>query len=97
VVRVSAHDAKESDMNATSLAVSVQSNDGLIVGVDLAKNVFQFCVADARWRPVEAQDLTRAQFERWFANRAVHRILWAVMTRGEAFDANHLSVKPMSA
>ena len=22
------------------------------------------------------------------------RILWAVMTRGEAFDANHLSVKP---
>jgi transposase len=25
------------------------------------------------------------------------RILWAVMTRGEAFDVNHLSVKPMSA
>lgn len=25
------------------------------------------------------------------------RILWAVMTRGEAFDANHLSVKPGSA
>ncbi len=24
------------------------------------------------------------------------RILWAVMTRGEAFDANHLSVKPVS-
>ena len=24
------------------------------------------------------------------------RILWAVMTRGEAFDANHLSVKPAS-
>jgi hypothetical protein len=22
------------------------------------------------------------------------RILWAVMTKGEAFDANHLSVKP---
>ena len=22
------------------------------------------------------------------------RILWAVMTRGEAFDANHLSLKP---
>lgn len=22
------------------------------------------------------------------------RILWAVMTRGDAFDANHLSVKP---
>jgi hypothetical protein len=25
------------------------------------------------------------------------RILWAVMTRGEAFDANHSSVKPVSA
>jgi len=25
------------------------------------------------------------------------RILWAVMTKGEAFDANHLSVKPASA
>ena len=25
------------------------------------------------------------------------RILWAVMTRGEAFDANHVSVKPASA
>lgn len=62
-------------MNATSLAVSVQSTDGLIVGVDLAKNVFQLCVADARWRPVEAQRLSRAQFERWFANRAVSRVL----------------------
>jgi len=25
------------------------------------------------------------------------RILWAVMTRGEAFDANHLSVKPLGS
>ena len=25
------------------------------------------------------------------------RILWAVMTKGEAFDANHLSVKPSAA
>jgi len=25
------------------------------------------------------------------------RILWAAMTRGEAFDANHPSVKPVSA
>ena len=25
------------------------------------------------------------------------RILWAVMTRGEAFDANHLSVKATTA
>ena len=25
------------------------------------------------------------------------RILWAVMTRGDAFDPNHLSVKPAGA
>ena len=25
------------------------------------------------------------------------RILWAVMTRGEAFDPNHLSAKPTAA
>ena len=62
-------------MNATSLAVSVQSTDGVIVGVDLAKNVFQLCVADAHWRPIESQRLTRAQFERWFANRAVARVV----------------------
>jgi transposase len=75
VVRVSAHDAKEPDMNATSLAVSVQPGAGVIVGVDLAKTVFQLCVADSHWRPVEAHRLTRAQFERWFANRAVSRVV----------------------
>jgi transposase len=42
-----------------------------IVGVDLAKSVFQLAVADGRWRVVEQQRLTRAQFERWFTNRAV--------------------------
>jgi transposase len=47
----------------------------VIVGVDLAKNVFQLCVADAAWRPVESQRLSRAQFERWFANRAVSRVV----------------------
>jgi transposase len=31
-----------------------------------------------------------------FANKNA-RILWAVMTRGEAFDANHLSIKPEGA
>jgi transposase len=75
VVRVSAHDTKESDMNATSLAVCVQSTAGVIVGVDLAKTVFALCVADARWRPVESHRLSRAQFERWFANRAVSRVV----------------------
>ena len=42
-----------------------------IVGVDLAKSVFQLAVADGNWRVVEQQRLTRTQFERWFANRAV--------------------------
>ena len=42
-----------------------------IVGVDLAKSVFQLAVADSNWRIVERQRLTRAQFERWFVNRGV--------------------------
>jgi len=42
-----------------------------IVGVDLAKTVFQLAIADANWRVVDRQRLTRTQLERWFANRAV--------------------------
>jgi transposase len=42
-----------------------------VVGVDLAKSVFQIAIADADWRIVEQQRLTRTQMERWFANRAV--------------------------
>lgn len=42
-----------------------------VVGVDLAKSVFQLAIADANWRVVDRQRLTRTQFERWFANRAV--------------------------
>ena len=42
-----------------------------VVGVDLAKSVFQIAIADAHWRVVEQQRLTRTQMERWFANRAV--------------------------
>jgi transposase len=42
-----------------------------VVGVDLSKNVFELAVADAQWRVVERARLTRSQFERWFANRAV--------------------------
>lgn len=41
------------------------------VAVDLAKNVFEVAVADQRWRVVEKARLTRAQFARWFDNRAV--------------------------
>lgn len=42
-----------------------------MVGVDLAKSVFQLAVADVWWRVVESHRPTRGQFERWFANRAV--------------------------
>lgn len=62
-------------MNVTSLAVPVRSCQGAIVGVDLAKTVFALQVVDARWRPIESHRLSRAQFERWFANRAVSRVV----------------------
>lgn len=62
-------------MHATSLAVSVQFAGGVIVGVDLARNVFQLCVADAAWRPMESERRSCTQFERWFANRAVSRVV----------------------
>jgi transposase len=75
VVRVSAREAKESDMNATSVVSAVQSGAGVVVGVDLAKSVFQLCVADGAWRPLESQRLSRSQFERWFANRPVSRVV----------------------
>jgi transposase len=42
-----------------------------VVGVDLAKSVFQLAVADGSWRVVESHRLTRTQFERWFVNRAI--------------------------
>ncbi len=45
------------------------------VGVDLAKNVFELAVADEHWRVVERHRLTRAQFERWFANRSVSGVV----------------------
>ena len=41
------------------------------VAVDLAKNVYQVAVADSEWRVCERHRLTRAQFERFFANRSV--------------------------
>jgi transposase len=60
---VSALNQKESDMNFTAALP--------VVGIDLAKSVFQLAIADHSWRVVEQQRLTRAQFERFFANRAV--------------------------
>jgi transposase len=45
------------------------------VAVDLAKSVFQLAVADGSWRVVERARLTRAQFERWFHNRSIDRVV----------------------
>jgi transposase len=42
-----------------------------VVGVDLAKHVFELAVADGDWRITERARLTRGQFERWFVNRRV--------------------------
>jgi transposase len=48
-----------------------------IVGVDLAKSVFQLAVADGSWRVIESHRLTRTQFERWFLNRTVGLVMEA--------------------
>ena len=45
------------------------------VAVDLAKSVFQVAVADDNWKVVEQHRLTRLQFQRWFANRDVGRVI----------------------
>lgn len=45
------------------------------VAVDLAKSVFQIAVADDNWKVIESHRLTRSQFERWFANRAVGLVI----------------------
>ena len=41
------------------------------VAVDLAKSVFEIVVADKHWKVTDRARLSRAQFERWFHNRAV--------------------------
>jgi len=46
-----------------------------VVGVDLSKHVFELAVADDQWRIVERARLSRSQFERWFANRAVGSVV----------------------
>ena len=46
-----------------------------VVGIDLAKNVFEVAAADRHWRIVERARLSRTQFERWFANRVVGRVV----------------------
>src|SRR3954468_4884071 len=54
---------KESKMNATTAAI------------DLAKNVFQVALADGNHRVLEQHRLTRAQFERFFDNRKIARVV----------------------
>ena len=49
---------KESDMNAT------------IVAVDLAKNIFELAAADAQWRIVQRQRLNRTKVLGFFAQLA---------------------------
>jgi transposase len=46
-----------------------------VVGIDLAKSVFQIAIADESWRVVEQPRLTRAQFERFFGNRVVSLVV----------------------
>jgi len=50
-------------MNATTAAI------------ELAKNVFQVALADGTGKVLEQHRLTRAQFERFFDNRAVCRVV----------------------
>jgi transposase len=49
----------------------VPSEEGAIVGVDLAKTVFQLCIADSNWHVRDAKRLSRHQFEQFFINRDV--------------------------
>ncbi len=58
-------------MNATT----VSATHATIVGVDLAKSVFQLAVANGAWQVQESQRLTRTQFERWFVNRQVDLVI----------------------
>jgi len=59
--------------------------------VDLAKNVYQVAVADAQGHVVEQHRLTRTQFERFFANRAIDRIIM------EACGSAHHFTRTLSA
>jgi Transposase and inactivated derivatives len=49
--------------------------DATTVGIDLAKNVFEIALADERGHILERHRLSRARFDRFFANRAACRIV----------------------
>jgi len=81
-------------MNATTASAT-----RTIVSVDLAKSVFQLAVADGGWQVRESHRLTRTQFERWFANRAVDLVVmeacgsahhWARWLNGLGIEAHLL-------
>lgn len=61
-------------MATASFAVSVRSEAGVIVGVDLAESRFQPRVADAAWHRRESQRPSRSQLDRGFVNRALSRV-----------------------
>lgn len=76
------------------------------VAVDLAKNVFELAVADARGKVVERARLTRTQFERWFQNRAVKLVImeacatahhWARWLRAKGLEVQLLPAKYVRA
>jgi transposase len=76
------------------------------VAVDLAKNVFELALANERWQVVERARLTRAQFERWFANRAVRLVVmeacatahhWARTLRARGVEVRLLPAKYVRA
>lgn len=76
------------------------------VAVDLAKNVFELAVADEMWRVIERCRLTRVQFERWFANRQVRRVVmeacgsahhWARVLRARGVEVSLLPAQYVKA
>ena len=69
------------------------------VAVDLAKSVFQIAIADDKWKVIAQHRLTRSQFERWFANRQVGRVVmeacgsahhWARWLAGQGIEVRLL-------
>ena len=50
---------------------SALNQEGVIVGVDLGKNVFHLAIADKQSRVIDTKRLSRTQFERFFVNRSV--------------------------
>ncbi len=77
-----------------------------VVGIDLAKHVFEVAVADRDWRVVERARLTRTQFERWFANRGVGQVVmeacgsahhWGRWFNAQGIDARLLPARYVRA